>query len=156
MLWVGSATSSEGDLPSGSVGRECACKAGEGDTGDAGSILWVGKIPWRRPWQPTSVFSPGESRGQRSLAGYSLWGRNESDTTEDKQCSTSVNPVRMVRKQHIQKNEDSDHLQNNFMPPIYSVIIKVCSSFVPSSTTLKKSDHSLLEYVTRECPRTTL
>ena len=35
---------------------------------------WVGKIPWRRKWQPTSVFLPGESRGQRSLTGYSPWG----------------------------------------------------------------------------------
>ena len=33
---------------------------------------WVGKIPWRRKWQPTPVFFPGESRGQRSLMGYSL------------------------------------------------------------------------------------
>ena len=37
--------------------------------------LWVGKIPWRRKWQPTPVCWPGESRGQRSLAGYSSWGR---------------------------------------------------------------------------------
>ena len=40
------------------------------------------KIPWRRARQPTSVFLPGESHGQRSLAGYSPWGRKESDTTE--------------------------------------------------------------------------
>ena len=33
---------------------------------------WVGKIPWRRPWQPTPVFLPRESHGQRSLAGYGL------------------------------------------------------------------------------------
>ena len=39
-------------------------------------------IPWRRAWQPTPVFLPGESHGQRSLAGYSPWGRKESDTTE--------------------------------------------------------------------------
>ena len=32
---------------------------------------WVRKIPWRRAWQPTPVFLPGESRGQRSLVGYS-------------------------------------------------------------------------------------
>ena len=32
---------------------------------------WVGKIPWRKAWQPTPVFLPGESRGQRSLAGCS-------------------------------------------------------------------------------------
>ena len=43
---------------------------------------WVGKIPWRRKRQPTPVFLPGESHGQRSLAGYSPWGCKESDTTE--------------------------------------------------------------------------
>ena len=36
---------------------------------------WVGKIAWRRACQPTPVFSPGESLGQRSLVGYSPWGR---------------------------------------------------------------------------------
>ena len=35
---------------------------------------WVRKVPWRRKWQPTPVFLPGESHGQRSLAGYSPWG----------------------------------------------------------------------------------
>ena len=39
---------------------------------------WVGKIPWRRKWQPTPVFLPGKSHGQRSLVGYSPWGRKES------------------------------------------------------------------------------
>ena len=34
---------------------------------------WVGKIPWRRKWQPAPVFLPGESHGQRSLGGYSPW-----------------------------------------------------------------------------------
>ena len=43
--------------------------------------IWVGKIPWRRAWQPTPVFLPGESHGQRSLAGYSPWGRKELNTT---------------------------------------------------------------------------
>ena len=43
---------------------------------------WVGKIPWRRKWQPTLVFLPGEPHGQRSLVGYSPWGLKESDTTE--------------------------------------------------------------------------
>ena len=42
----------------------------------------VGKIPWRRAWQPTPVFLPGESHRQRSLAGHSPWGGKESDTTE--------------------------------------------------------------------------
>ena len=39
-------------------------------------------MPWRRKWQPTPVFLPGESQGQRSLVGCRLWGRTESDTTE--------------------------------------------------------------------------
>ena len=43
---------------------------------------WVGKIPWKRAWQPTPVFLPGKSHGQRSLAGYSPWGHKESDITE--------------------------------------------------------------------------
>ena len=43
---------------------------------------WVGKIPWRRKWQPTPVFLPGESHGQRSLVGCSPRGHKESDTTE--------------------------------------------------------------------------
>ena len=40
------------------------------------------KVPPRRAWQPTPVFLPGESRGQRSLIGYSAWVRKESDTTK--------------------------------------------------------------------------
>ena len=36
--------------------------------------LWVGKIPWRRKWQPTPVFLSGKSPGQRRLVGYSPWG----------------------------------------------------------------------------------
>ena len=43
---------------------------------------WVGKIPWRRKWQPTPGFLPGEFHGQRSLTGYSPWGCKESDTAE--------------------------------------------------------------------------
>ena len=43
---------------------------------------WVWKIPWRRKWQPTPVFLPGESHGQRSLVGYSPWGCEELDTTK--------------------------------------------------------------------------
>ena len=41
---------------------------------------WVGKIPWRRAWQPTPVFLPGESHGQRRLVDYGPWGHKESDT----------------------------------------------------------------------------
>ena len=43
---------------------------------------WVGKTPWRRTQQPTPVFLPGESQGQRSLVGCSPWGRKELDTEQ--------------------------------------------------------------------------
>ena len=44
--------------------------------------MGFGKIPWRRAWQLTLDVLPGESQGQRSLAGYSPWGRKDSDMTE--------------------------------------------------------------------------
>ena len=50
--------------------------------GGPGFDPWVRKIPWRRKWQPTPVFLPGESHEWRSLVGYSPWGCKESDTTE--------------------------------------------------------------------------
>ena len=53
------------------------------ETYETGFHPWLGKIPWRRAWQLTPVFFPGESHGQRSLAGYSPQGRKESDTTEE-------------------------------------------------------------------------
>ena len=43
---------------------------------------WVGKIPWRRKWQPTLVLLPGKFHGQKSLVGSNPWGRKESDPTE--------------------------------------------------------------------------
>ena len=43
---------------------------------------WVGKMPWRRAWQPSPIFLPGESHGERSLVGYSPWGHKESDKAE--------------------------------------------------------------------------
>ena len=54
-----------------------------GDTRDVGFNSWVGKISWRRAWQPTLVFLPGEYHGLRSLVSYSQWdcrvGHNWSD-----------------------------------------------------------------------------
>ena len=63
---------------------------------------WVGKIPWRREWQPTSEILSGEFHGQRSLPGYSPWGHKESEMTEQltlsllqfQNCSVRGGPVR--------------------------------------------------------------
>ena len=53
-----------------------------GDIQRGGLDPWVRKIPWRRKWQPTPVFLPGESLGQRSLVGYSPQRHEELATTE--------------------------------------------------------------------------
>ena len=97
-------------FPGGSAGKESACKAGDLDLipglgrspGEGNSYplqysglenpmdcivhgvakKWTRLIHWRRKWQPTPVFLPGESKGRGSLVGCRLWGRTESDMTE--------------------------------------------------------------------------
>ena len=67
-----------GELPRSLSGKEsitCQCRR-------CGFYLWVGKIPWRRKWQPTAVLLPGKSHGQRSLVGCSPWGCKESAMTK--------------------------------------------------------------------------
>ena len=71
--------------------------------------LWVEKIPWGRKWQLTPVFLPGESHGQKSLAGYNLWGSKKSDTTvpekqqrEKKRSSQSLHTSHACRLMLLQ------------------------------------------------------
>ena len=64
-------------FPGSSNGKESALQCGR-----PGFDPYVGTIPWRRAWQLTPVFLLGKFHGQRSLVGYSPWGRKESDTTE--------------------------------------------------------------------------
>ena len=52
------------------------------NAGSEDSIPESGRSPCRSKWQPTPVFLPGKSHGERSLAGYNPWGRKESDMTE--------------------------------------------------------------------------
>ena len=66
--------------PGGTSSKEPACQCRRRKK--PGFDPWVGKMPWRRAWQPTPVFLPGESHGQRSLVGCSPWGHEESDVTE--------------------------------------------------------------------------
>ena len=66
------------DSPGGSVVKNQSANAG-----DVGSIPGSGRSPGSRKWQPSPVFLPGKFHGQRSLVGYSPWGRKESDMTEE-------------------------------------------------------------------------
>ena len=63
---------------------------------------WVGKIPWRRAWQPNPVFLPGESHGQRSLAGFSPQVRKEPDMTEVTHTHTHVLVARVQGRRTTQ------------------------------------------------------
>ena len=56
----------------------CQCKRSQRHRFDPS----VGKIPWRRKWQPTPVFLSGKSHGHRILVGYSPWGHEELDMIE--------------------------------------------------------------------------
>ena len=67
-------------FPGGTSGKESSCQCRWCKR--HGFNPWVGTIPWRRAWQPTPVFLPGESHEQRSLGSYSPWDCKESDTTE--------------------------------------------------------------------------
>ena len=69
-------TEQQGDASGKEATSQCrACKRRGFNPG-------VGKISWRRAWQPTPVFLPGKLHGRRSLAGYSPSGQKELDTTE--------------------------------------------------------------------------
>ena len=65
------------DFPGGSDGKSICLHRGRPRFDP-----WVGKIPWRRNWQPTRVLLPGKSHGWRNLVGYNPWGHKELDTTE--------------------------------------------------------------------------
>ena len=63
----------DGGFHGGASGKEPTCQYRRHRR--QGFNFWVRKIPWRRVWQPTPVFLPGEAHGQRSLVGYSSWDR---------------------------------------------------------------------------------
>ena len=78
-------------LPRWLSGKESSCQCRR-----LGFDPWVGKISWRRKWQPTPVFFPGKSHGQRRLAGYSPGGEvgvgvtNKPYTTEGLNSSNAM------------------------------------------------------------------
>ena len=72
------------------------------NTGDAGSVPGSGRFPWTRKWKPTSVFLPGESHEQKSLTGYSPWGRksvgqNLATKQQNNKCCKLFAAVAIIR-----------------------------------------------------------
>ena len=78
-------------FPGGTGGKESTCQCMRPKT--PGFNPWVGKVPWRRAQQPTSVSLPGKSRGQKSLVGYSLQGHKELDRTKSTELRACVQVV---------------------------------------------------------------
>ena len=88
---------------------------------------------WRRQWQPTPVFLPGESHGQGSLVGCRLWGRTELDTTEATQQQQQHTIIVSLQQQRA----DSLKLPCMFLPPL---AFGVCISHVSSVSACGKQD----------------
>ena len=63
--------------------------------------MWVRKIPWSRKWQPTAVFLPGKSHGQRRLTSYSLWGHKELDMAEQLSTCTHTHTHTHTHTQYL-------------------------------------------------------
>ena len=87
--------------------REAWCAAVHGVTRSCTQLSdWTdwGKIPWRRKWQPTPVFLPGESHGQRSFTGYSPQGCKMLDTTEWLKPPTTT-PIRLLCSPDLPKQD---------------------------------------------------
>ena len=70
------------------------------DTIDARLIPGSERYPWRRKWQPTPVFLPERSYGQRNLVAYSPWGHKESDMTECTHIVSLIIPSTIICYMH--------------------------------------------------------
>ena len=77
---------------------------------------------WRKKWQPTPVFLPGESQGRGRLVGFHLWGRTESDTTE----ATQQQQQQQLRGTYVNLKAEIDN--NSIWSPGQVVNLKVLGS----------------------------
>ena len=124
---------------------------------------WVGKISWRRAWQPTSVFLPRESQWSRSLAGYNPHGHKELNMTEVtehaskhmKSCATSLiirevqintamryllisTRIATIKKAITNASDDVEKLESPF---ISGRTVKLFSSFAKEFSNSSKAKH---------------
>ena len=112
-------------LPRWLSGKEFACKCRRSRFGP-----WVGKIPWRRKWQPTPVFLTGESHAQRDLAGYSPWQCKESGTTEATWYSTGGKVKPLIRAVPLQLVLNTDSGRSAFGKRYKGELISDCFHFL--------------------------
>ena len=107
--WLGNQASR---LAKGCIGKESTCQCSR-----PGFNPWVRKIPWRRKWQPTPVFLPGKSLGQRSLAGYSPGVTKSWYITEHALWSLHKNPTGSASGWWTWRLESMSHLEGAWKLP---------------------------------------
>ena len=110
-------------FPGGTSGKEPTCRRPKRLRFDP----WVRKIPWRRVWQPTPVFLPGEFHGKRSLMAYGLWDHKESGMTDQ---------LTLIDK-------DQYYIRNSLRHPLKKVTYKYGLRYFRSSVLILMSGLSI-------------
>ena len=77
-------------------GEESSCQCRRGRR--CGFYPLIRKIPWRRKWQPSPVFLPGKSHGQRTRVGYSLWGHKRAGHGPSAKHQQQMEDYKVMRK----------------------------------------------------------
>ena len=122
-------------FPGGASGKEPACQLRRHRK--HGFSPWVGKVPWRRTWQPTPVFLPGESQGQRSLAGCSPRGHTEPDMTEHTHTPDAC----------IHMMEDHSAIKKNEMRPFATAWMSSQTIIVRDASKTEKDKHRTVSFI---------
>ena len=131
-------------------GKEYTCNAEDLEKTQVQSLGW--EDPWSRKWQPTPVFSPGKSHGQRSLAGFSPWGHKESDTTKQLNNSNSnkrskrIPYQRNIQKatEHLKRSLTSYVITELWIKTSYCVILSICPTLYFPHCVLVENDKTVL------------
>ena len=106
---------------------------------------WLGKVPWRRTWQPTPAFLPGESHGLRRLKGYRPLGLKELDTTEATEHATCYQGLRrihiffLIPHQGIQLFIPSHNFRLHSVPATYCMVVVMGKVRLASDVTSPKT-----------------
>ena len=119
-------------FPGGNNGKEPACQCRRPKR--CRFNPWVRKIPWRRAWQPTPVFLPGESHGQRSLVGYRPWSCKELEITEATKHAYIDFPLNFISSYYLLVYRNAIDL---FM--LTSMLVNLLNSFFSSSSSFADS-----------------
>ena len=119
-------------FPGGTSSKEPPCQCRKQKR--PGFDPWVGKTPWRRKWQPTPAFLPGESHGQRSLAGYSPLGHKELDTTRVTEHACRAASQRCVSRA-VWQNESAPHIHTS---PLFWISFNPIPEHIPEETRNQK------------------